>query len=51
MNSNFQNWLEEHYIPVYYSSVWQSKANKDAEYSDMELEEIYNSIIKYELSK
>ena len=29
----------------------ESKANKDAEYSDMELEEIYNSIIKYELSK
>jgi len=44
--TKFERWLNEYYVPVYYSSVWKSKANT-AEYSDVELKQIYDSIITF----
>lgn len=42
----FEKWLETYYVPVYYSTIWKSKLN-NAEYTDMQLKQIYDSVIKF----
>lgn len=42
-NTGFQKWLEEHYTPEYYYSIWKSKKH-GAKYETWELKDIYDNI-------
>jgi hypothetical protein len=44
--NNFETWLNDNFKAVYYDSVFKFKDN-GGEYSDMELKQIYESIVNH----